>query len=116
MLYRYFDFPFSLWYLVALAWGLPGGWLGVGWGLRGADPSQPSGNSLGVLTDSPFYIKGKYMESCCVGMNIRSKNNGKIICLFCSFPENFVGFVNQVRLDHELFCIRWMPKSFMYRF
>jgi len=100
MLYQYFDFPFSLWYLVALAWGLPGGFLGVSWGLAGVDPSHPSRKSLGVLTDFPFYIKGKYMEFYRVELNIRSKNNGKIICLFCSFPENFVGFVNQVRRDH----------------
>jgi len=29
-----------------LAWGLPGGWLGVGWGFRGVNLSYPPANPL----------------------------------------------------------------------
>jgi len=29
-----------------VAWGLPGGWLGVGWGFRGPQPSKPPANPL----------------------------------------------------------------------
>jgi len=44
-------------HLFMLARGLPGGWLGVGWGFRGSSPSEPPGNPLETLTESALYKK-----------------------------------------------------------
>jgi len=46
-----------IWDLLYLSWGLPGGFLGVAWGYRGVDLSNPPGKTQGRPDKYSLYIE-----------------------------------------------------------
>jgi len=66
-------------YIEGVEIGLPGGWLGVGWGFRGINLTEPSPNPQATPSKMPPYSEWMALEcrSCSRGMNSKKQKQNQ---------------------------------------